>query len=378
MAQEAEERKKKKSNSSVKRKVSSNKKTKKQDKGTSKVDKKKSAKASKKSASVNSSKSSATSKKKISDKTSGKSNDKKIKKKALTNLEENVTDSKNEDKSTVKDNVKKNKDKVKCKFSLNKRFVFVIIFVVVLGALGFSSFKVYQYFKDTKKTKEIIDDINKEVEIKEDDSVYTEYTEVSEDSPYFSYMKMNMIDVDLSNLLSINSETKGWIQVSGTNINYPFVQYSDNDFYLTHTFDYSYNGNGWVFLDYRNDINNLGMNNVIYAHGLKNKTMFGTLRYTLNSSWFNNKDNRVVKMSTLGGNSLWQVFSVYHIENENDFIKVNFGSIPEFKNFINIIKSRSVFDFNTDVGAEDKILTLVSCYSDTEKVVLHAKLIKSN
>ena len=33
-------------------------------------------------------------------------------------------------------------------------------------------------------------------------------------------------------------------------------------------------------------------------------------------------------------------------------------------------------DFNTTLTTEDKVLTLSTCYSDTERTVVHAKLIK--
>ena len=56
-----------------------------------------------------------------------------------------------------------------------------------------------------------------------------------------------------------NPDTVGWIKVDNTNINYPYVQTTDNSFYLNHSFDKSYNEAGWVFLDYRNN-NNLDNN----------------------------------------------------------------------------------------------------------------------
>ena len=62
---------------------------------------------------------------------------------------------------------------------------------------------------------------------------------LEETNPYFNYINMNLIDVDFSNLLSINSDTSGWIQVPGTNVNYPFVKTTDNSFYLNHSFDKS-------------------------------------------------------------------------------------------------------------------------------------------
>ena len=73
---------------------------------------------------------------------------------------------------------------------------------------------------------------------------------------------MNLIDVDFTELKKVNSDVKGWIQVNGTNINYPFVQTKDTKFYLNHSFDKKYNDAGWVFLDYRNNIDLSNKNNI--------------------------------------------------------------------------------------------------------------------
>ena len=44
-----------------------------------------------------------------------------------------------------------------------------------------------------------------------------------------------MLNVDFSELKKINNNVKGWVQVNGTNINYPFVQSNNNKYYLTHS-----------------------------------------------------------------------------------------------------------------------------------------------
>lgn len=187
---------------------------------------------------------------------------------------------------------------------------------------------------------------------------------------------MNLINVNFDELLKINNETKGWIQVNGTNINYPFVQTNNNDYYLTHSFNKSYNQAGWVFMDYRNNTTDYDKNTILYAHGMNNKTMFGSLRNILSSSWYDNTDNHIIKLSTPTENTLWQVFSVYHIETTNDYIQTRFTSDEEYQNFLNKLKNRSAVEFDTSINANDKILTLSTCYNKTDKVVMHAKLIK--
>lgn len=253
----------------------------------------------------------------------------------------------------------------------------MIIFIV---GLIWSITNIILWNNDNSKTNKIINDIQDKIKIDEkNDNPNTEIvnqdSDIETSNPYWDYIKMNLISVDFNELKQTNNDTKGWIQVNGTNINYPFVQSSDNNYYLTHSFDKSYNSAGWIFLDYRNDINNLNKNTIIYAHGRYDGTMFGSLKNILSSGWLNNSDNYIVRLSTEAENSLWQVFSVYKIPTTNDYLQTNFND-DEFKNFTDMLINRSSFDFNTTLNENDKILTLSTCYNDNEKVVLHAKLIK--
>lgn len=262
-----------------------------------------------------------------------------------------------------------------------KNLVAILIFLVAFVFLIKSGIDLINYYIDNNKTKAEIQEIEDIVQIEEvSDSDNTEIIEQTEEideaNPYWDYIKMSLINVDFTELLAINSETKGWIQVSGTNINYPFVQTDDNDYYLTHSFNKSYNQAGWVFMDYRNNTEDYDKNTILYAHGMNNQTMFGSLKNILSSSWYNNTDNHVIKLSTPTENTLWQVFSVYHIETTNDYIQTKFASDEEYQEFLDMLIGRSAVTFDTTVNYTDKILTLSTCYNSTEKVVMHAKLIK--
>ena len=242
------------------------------------------------------------------------------------------------------------------------KFVKIILYIVLLALLVilFISLKnIIDWFKDNKKTKEMIEIIDKKTDIEE----------VKEDS--------DMINVGLDDLKNINSDTVGYIKVKNTNIDYPVVQTDNNDFYLNHTFDKSYSKAGWVFMDYRNHNNEFDTNTILYAHGRLDNTMFGSLRSAMNESWYTNPDNNIIMYSNDYYNTKWQVFSIYKVNETSDYIKTNFSSIDENRSFINTIKQRSIYNFNVDVTINDKIITLSSCYDDNYRMVLHAKLIKS-
>ena len=266
---------------------------------------------------------------------------------------------------------------------LSKRKLVAFLFMFVFIGVGvFSGVKVLAWKMDSDNTYAQIEMINDNVVIEEvEDTEATEIVNPPEEeensaNSYWDYIKMNLINVDFTNLLSINSDTKGWIQVNGTNINYPFVQTIDNEYYLKRDFNKKSNSAGWVYMDYRNDVENFDRNTILYAHGRLNGTMFGSLKNIFDSDWFDDVNNHVIKLSTLTENTLWQVFSVYHIPTTSDYLQTEFSSNEDFLEFVNMLEERSQYVFNVEFNESDKILTLSTCYNDQERVVLHAKLIK--
>lgn len=267
--------------------------------------------------------------------------------------------------------------KIKIKW---KNIIPILIIITSIITLLISIFNIIKWKIDSDKTNYEITNIQENINVEEiQDTENTEIIEpvieVPKENPYWDYINMNMINVDFNGLKRTNPDVVGWLKVNGTNINYPFVQSSDNDYYLTHSFNKSYNGAGWVFLDYRNNGTN-NKNTIIYAHGRSNKTMFGTLKNVLNNGWLNNTNNYVIKISTETENSLWQIFSVYRIPTTSDYLQTNFNDETEYQNFLDMIKDRSSHNFDTNVASTDNILTLSTCYNNSDKMVVHAKLIK--
>lgn len=259
--------------------------------------------------------------------------------------------------------------------------IYLLICVIFSIIIIYSVFNIVSWFKDNQKIDKQVNDIinNTKVEEVKDNSnteIIKQETKIPETSIYWTFLKTPLINVDFDKLKKTNSDTVGWINVSGTNINYPVVQTKDNTYYLTHSFDKTYNKAGWVFMDYRNKMDNINKNTIIYAHSRVNNTMFGSLNKTLKKDWYNNKSNHMIRLSTENINSMWQIFSVYTVPNTNDYIKTVFNNDDEFLDFINLIKNRSKFDFATDVNISDNIITLSTCYKTNERVVVHAKLIK--
>ena len=261
-----------------------------------------------------------------------------------------------------------------------RKWVIAVFFVFFLSILLIGSIGIYFWLNDNNEIDKIQEKVVDDTKVKEkEDNDNTEQINPPEDKAddYWDYIKMNLLEVDFNDLLAKNSDTVGWIQVQGTNINYPIVQTTNNDYYLNHAFDKTENKAGWVYMDYRNNAVDFNQNTIIYAHSRYNGTMFGSLKNILNSSWYTNKENHVIRLSTPTENTMWQVFSVYTIPKESYYITPSFPTDESYQEFLNTIKGRSEVDFSGTVSTGDKVLTLSTCKDNFgNRIVMHAKLIK--
>ena len=177
-------------------------------------------------------------------------------------------------------------------------------------------------------------------------------------------------------LLTINPDTVGWLTVNNTKVNYPVVKANDNDYYLKRDFNQKKNSMGWIYMDYRNSINVMSQNTIIYGHNINGGLMFGSLRYTLNPSWYKKATNQIITFNSINKNMKWQIFSIYKVGVTNDYLYANFETDEEYLAYINKMKSRSIYDFNVSVNEKDYLLTLSTCYgTGKQRLVIHAKLI---
>ena len=246
----------------------------------------------------------------------------------------------------------------------------IIILIICLGLIAFSLTKIIPWCIDNFNTSNEINNAKSKIKISRKKPTKIEiYDENSK------YINEKFLSLDFTKLLKENNEVVGWIKVKGTKINYPFVKHNDNNYYLYHSLNKKYNEAGWLFLDYRNNLEQ-DQNSIIYAHGRVDGTMFGSLKDTLTKKWQNKKKNYVVKISTPKNNYIYEIFSIYHIKTTDDYLQINFNDSNDYNMFISKIKTRSAYNFNTNISSDSKILTLSTCYNDADKMVLHAKLIK--
>ena len=223
-----------------------------------------------------------------------------------------------------------------------------IIFII---AIIYSGIKIFNWIKENNQNQEVLKEISESISIDEKNKQYK---------------------IDFETLKMTNNDIIAWIKVNGTNIEYPVVKSSNNEYYLTHSLDKSINTAGWVFADYRNKLDNNDKNIIIYGHNRRDGSIFGTLKNILTEEWYKNKENQKIIFMTENGEFEYQVFSVYNIELEDYYIQTDFDE-NSYSNFINTIKNRSIYNFETEVTSQNSILTLSTCDNNNKyRVVLHA------
>ena len=243
------------------------------------------------------------------------------------------------------------------KIRLKKSTIFIFIELIFVVLIIFSGVKIFVWYRDNKKNDNILNTINKDIKIVIDEETNKE-----------------IYKIDFDKLKQQNKDTVGYIKVNNTKIEYPVLRTNDNEYYLKHNFNKEYNISGWIFMDYRNKLDGSDKNIIIYGHNTNDGSMFGSLRNTLKSAWYLNKDNHIITLYTPSKTLEYQVFSIYNIDTEEYYIQTEFDN--NYNEFIDNLKNRSIYNFNINIDYNNPILTLSTCSNNGKRrVVMHSILL---
>ena len=242
--------------------------------------------------------------------------------------------------------------KERSKRKINKKMLIIrLVQLTFLILIIISLIEIYNWYKENKANEQILKDISNAIVVVENDEENQKYK------------------IDFGELKKKNEDVVAWIKVNNTKIEYPVVKSKNNDYYLNHSLDKSYNIAGWIFADYRNNFNGEDKNIIVYGHNRRDGSMFGSLKNILDEEW---DENRNIIFATEEKVSTYRVFSVYQVEKEDYYIQTEFKG-DEFEKFIEELKRRSKKDFDEEVDKDSQILTLSTCANNNKyRVVLHA------
>lgn len=264
-----------------------------------------------------------------------------------------------------------------------KKIIYYCIIIILIFGICYFGKKIFEDINSNNENQKIKNDtISDVVNPDFDDSNFpTKHRDNDKDGPimfdqdnqYINYS--GFLHIDFNKLIQKNKDTVAWIYVPDTNANYPIVKHTDNKFYLNHNFNMKYNNAGWIFGDYRCDFLNLGQNTVIYGHDRKDASMFGDLAKLKNETWFKNEKHKYIYFANKVNSYIFEIVSVYTVKPNSFYNKAGFKNAEEFQKFLNYMEDKNTIkSLNNQIGINDNILTLSTCYGNN-RLVIQAKLI---
>jgi sortase B len=164
----------------------------------------------------------------------------------------------------------------------------------------------------------------------------------------------------------------GWLYLPDMAINYPIMQGSDNDFYLHHAPDGRSLKAGSVFLDCRCESRFMNGINIVYAHNMRNGSIFAGVTKYKNTAYFQN--HRQGFLATRDTVYRIDFFSAAVV---NRYDAVYDGS-ARTEDWLSHLKENSLLYENVDVSENDRYISLSTCsYEFTDaRTVLTGKLVE--
>ncbi len=185
-------------------------------------------------------------------------------------------------------------------------------------------------------------------------------------------------------LYYVNQDLVGWLKINNTNLDTQIVRSNDNEYYLTRDFYKNSNNFGCPYLHYKNNTQGLDDNTIIYGPYMSNNLMFASLDQYKTVEGYKNAP--LIEFSTLYETYTFKVFAAF-IATDNpatdggfSYATTDFVSDAKFSEFINEVKSRSIFNTDISVQTDDKIITLVTTSNefDGARFVVMGRLVRDN
>lgn len=188
--------------------------------------------------------------------------------------------------------------------------------------------------------------------------------------------KANLVPftVDFEALQKINEDIAGWIYCEGTNISYPVLQGTDNDFYLEHIYDKTAGQAGSIFVEAHNAPDFTDSNTIIYGHHRKDGSMFASLEKWSEQEYY--EEHPVFWLLTPEQNYRMILFSGYTTMADSDAYTIYPNACQAFEEYLYQASQKSDFHAEAEYDAKKRFVVLSTCsYAfENARYVLHGML----
>lgn len=235
------------------------------------------------------------------------------------------------------------KDNKQTKKARKKVLKYILILIIIIGLFTLA----YYIYKNTYNKDDILNDIEIDTS-----NVTNNTTE-------------RMLQVQ--EFKKTNNDIVGWLEIDNTKINFPVLQGSDNEYYMTHTYSKEYSSDGSIFLDKDYDWNIPSSNFLIYGHNNKNGNMFQDLLKYEDENYY--KEHPNIRFTTVEDDSLYEIISVFksrvYYKNEQNVFRyyffINADNEEEYNYYVGESKKASLYDTGKTATYGEQLLTLSTC-----------------
>lgn len=229
----------------------------------------------------------------------------------------------------------------------SKNIIFILLLVIFVLGISYICYYTFKSAKDINDNENILENI------------------VIDESQVSDVKSERMLQIE--ELQKTNKDIIGWLEIDGTNINYPVLQTTDNDFYLTHNYKKESSGAGSLFLDKDFDMVNGSSNYLIYGHRNGQGLMFETLLNYAKEDFY--KNHTKIRFTTMQEDATYEILAVFYsrvyYKKEKDVFRyyyfVNANNEQEYNDFVKNAKAASIYDTGVSATYGEQLLTLSTC-----------------
>ena len=267
----------------------------------------------------------------------------------------------------------------KKKIRISTVLLLVLLFVLLCVVAG-ARWKLYRYYADYSKDRDLYSDLRKEVikseekeeketEAEETTKAYLETEEYLENGvkKYRKKLKRTSktvpISVDWNELKKINKDIIGWVYFTGLpQISYPVLQADDNEYYVHRTYDLSSDTSkaGCIFMDYRMADDFSSPYSIIYGHNVRDGSMLSDLAKLKDQTLYD--EEPYFWILTPEGNYRYQIFSIFQCHRSADVFQRSFDSWGEdFSKWKNELKLRNSMHGDVELSKDGHVIAFSTC-----------------
>ena len=231
-----------------------------------------------------------------------------------------------------------------------RRFFKILLVISIIYVINFFS----SARKEQKETEELLNTI--------------EINEIAEEEKQPQKVQETEKMKKVKKLKEQYDDIVAWIEIEGTEINYPVMQGEDNDFYMSHNYKKEESKRGSIFLDKSYDWSIPSSNLLLYGHNnSKDGSIFADLIKYKKFDFY--KKHKTIKFTTPEEDAEYEIISVFlsrvYYKNEENVFRyyyfINAENEEEYNEYVKNAKEASLYNTGKTAKYGDQLLTLSTC-----------------